>query len=962
MQFIAADGTRLNLPSVTQREVLASVALDAGATVRPDVLCDRLNLSAGALRTTVSRLRGRVGAEVIATDATGYRLTCDTDAGVVKELVAFRHHAADRIHMLRAALALWNGPALEEFRHEEWGEAWAARFDELHDQAVEELVATEIDCGRAADSVAVIEEHAIRHPLRDRARGLQIRALAGVGRQADALRAYHDYRQRLAEETGTEPSPEVKKIEQLVALGWDGCGGHSGGRSTAGAPFDSGVRSHLVRVHDAIADTRTVDRPLQRAGLEGALLEVAACSEGQSVLVTGEAGIGKTTLVAHFAREVTSRSRASVIRLASDPTAPDPGEFAREVDRVAREQPLVVIIEDLHRATSIALDGLRRLRSRIASLPVMVIATCRDHLATTRCELDDMLAHSARSVRIEVGGFDDNQLVTLVQRHLGTVVRPPADLIAALRDQSAGHAAYATQLLTAAVNAGILTCSGQDINLLSPIERLPLSAELGSMIAERVDELGSRTTAVLQAASLLAPPFNPAFLAEVSGLPAAEVDEALSFGIHAGLLIEDDAADLPLRFVHGVVARSLSSGLGRESKRRYHTRAADAIERHGGPLSLETATQMAHHRSLAGESVAAQRWARLAADLAMSELTFAEATRWYRSSRGIVADTARGESDAAAMFAALGTTQVHVGRLSTSSTTLADVVSLAVQSGSGTRFGDAIHRAALSTRPSSDPLVQFLWSRSRYQAAIEAADPRLARISLMRMRSIASVVRDPRLVWIVGIADTFEATMAGRLDEADQLAARTRSIGVGIGEPDALGVYGEQVVALRSFGDSDAEVVALLEELSRDAPHPGVVSLALAFRDAAAGRGEAARVLLEHLPDLVASGANDMGQLTATVGYAHLALTLQHVEAASVLYDTLLPHAGRVDFDAIMSFGPVDLTLGRLARMLGDDERAIVHLRDAASTARRCGWVLHEALARDALAETARPTATAGRL
>lgn len=105
-----------------------------------------------------------------------------------------------------------------------------------------------------------------------------------------------------------------------------------------------------------------------------------------------------------------------------------------------------------------------------------------------------------------------------------------------------------------------------------------------------------------------------------------------------------------------------------------------------------------------------------------------------------------------------------------------------------------------------------------------------------------------------------------------------------------------------------------------------------------------------------------MGQLTATVGYAHLALTLQHVEAASVLYDTLLPHAGRVDFDAIMSFGPVDLTLGRLARMLGDDERAIVHLQDAASTARRCGWVLHEALARDALAETARPTATAGRL
>ena len=49
-----------------------------------------------------------------------------------------------------------------------------------------------------------------------------IRALAAAGRQADALRAFQRYRSVLIDEVGTEPSPEVVRIERRVATGWNG--------------------------------------------------------------------------------------------------------------------------------------------------------------------------------------------------------------------------------------------------------------------------------------------------------------------------------------------------------------------------------------------------------------------------------------------------------------------------------------------------------------------------------------------------------------------------------------------------------------------------------------------------------------------------------------------------------------------------------------------------------------------
>lgn len=215
--FTGDDGRRVDLSSAGQRRLLAALAATGGTTVRAELLGEQVGLRGSALRTAVSRLRARIGDDAIATDGSGYRLDVTTDAALFEELVRKPGVGADRLDDLDAALALWNGMAFDEFGHEAWAEAEATRLDELHLVAQEDRAELLIGLGRSGEAISSIRMLVAAHPYRDRARGLLLQALACEGRQADALRAYQDYRSFLAGEAGTEPSQMVRSIERRIA-------------------------------------------------------------------------------------------------------------------------------------------------------------------------------------------------------------------------------------------------------------------------------------------------------------------------------------------------------------------------------------------------------------------------------------------------------------------------------------------------------------------------------------------------------------------------------------------------------------------------------------------------------------------------------------------------------------------------------------------------------------------------
>jgi predicted ATPase len=144
----------------------------------------------------------------------------------------------------------------------------------------------------------------------------------------------------------------------------------------------------------------TVREPLERAGVFAKLREAAAAAEagrGSVALVTGEAGIGKTSVVRAF----TAGPRTRVLSGACDdlltprPLGPlrdaglvdlPDGDVARVFDAAlaALRTPTVLVVEDLHWADEVTLDVLGYLARRVAALPALLLLTFRDDEAPLR--------------------------------------------------------------------------------------------------------------------------------------------------------------------------------------------------------------------------------------------------------------------------------------------------------------------------------------------------------------------------------------------------------------------------------------------------------------------------------------------------------------------------------------------------------------------------------------------------
>ena len=218
---VTRNGVDVGLGSAPQRRLLGLLCSRANSVVAADRLAEQLGLTPGALRTSISRLRAVVGTDVLRTLPPGYMLRTDgIDAQHFEQMLADAAAATSASaaqHSLQAALRLWRGDAYAEFAHEPWATTEAARLESLRAGATEELCELALEAKQWTNAIALISPLIATEPFSDRPRGQLMRALAGSGRRASALRAFHDYRRFLAEETGTEPSAELVALDRLIA-------------------------------------------------------------------------------------------------------------------------------------------------------------------------------------------------------------------------------------------------------------------------------------------------------------------------------------------------------------------------------------------------------------------------------------------------------------------------------------------------------------------------------------------------------------------------------------------------------------------------------------------------------------------------------------------------------------------------------------------------------------------------
>ena len=311
VQVVTASGRSRDLPSASQRRLVALLAAEAPRSLRADWICDVLAVSPSALRTTVSRVRRAFGDGTIAGSQGRYRLAVPVDAALFTSALAQVSSHDDRTEALERALALWTGPPFDEFSAEGWAGPEVVRLTELHASAVEDHATELIAARRWAEAVAALRAHVAVHPLRDRPRGLLLQALAGAGRQADALGAFRDYRAYLAESVGTEPSAEVRRLDRRVGSGWDGVEATAG--EDAGSPGDGRRPARWLPLAAELArGPGLIGRGRELARLASDLALVSGTGS-RTVIVEGEAGIGKTTLLGGFARAVRDSGSAVVL-------------------------------------------------------------------------------------------------------------------------------------------------------------------------------------------------------------------------------------------------------------------------------------------------------------------------------------------------------------------------------------------------------------------------------------------------------------------------------------------------------------------------------------------------------------------------------------------------------------------------------------------------------------------------
>ncbi len=329
-------GSPLQLGPAKRRSLLAMLLLHPNTPVTVERLTEALwdedppRHSRTVVQGHVSRVRALFaehgapdhGVELI-TQGQSYVLRLPearVDAHRFEELLRLareEREPAEAVPMLRRALALWQGPALDGTVPNRLLENAAQGLDELRLTAVEELAAAHGRLGEHGAAAAVLRAEAVANPLREPLIAALMLALGRAGRRSDALELFHRTRRLLADQLGVDPTAVLADAHTtlLRADGPQPSPALAAGPLTPSGPAPTPPGPAEPRAPEAAA-TPAAGRPLTaepqllprrpraftgRESELAALDRAVAAAPDPIVVITGSAGVGKTAFAVHWA-------------------------------------------------------------------------------------------------------------------------------------------------------------------------------------------------------------------------------------------------------------------------------------------------------------------------------------------------------------------------------------------------------------------------------------------------------------------------------------------------------------------------------------------------------------------------------------------------------------------------------------------------------------------------------------
>ena len=224
------DGKPVSLGGRAQQKLLCLLvvagssgsAIDelAGELWDPD---ERPANPSNAVRTSVSRLRGVLGAEsVVVSNSIVTLKNTTTDLEEFEDLVARARRAGDSpvaAELWTQTMELWRGPPFDGLDKDLARLVpAAARLGEMRAEAIEASMSARLAAGEVREVVGDLEAAVAEFPLREGLRAQHMTALANAGRQAEALRAFQDFHAEMTE-IGLEPSASLRRLDAKIGSG-----------------------------------------------------------------------------------------------------------------------------------------------------------------------------------------------------------------------------------------------------------------------------------------------------------------------------------------------------------------------------------------------------------------------------------------------------------------------------------------------------------------------------------------------------------------------------------------------------------------------------------------------------------------------------------------------------------------------------------------------------------------------
>jgi DNA-binding CsgD family transcriptional regulator len=433
-------------------------------------------------------------------------------------------------------------------------------------------------------------------------------------------------------------------------------------------PPDRSNRLHATA--GSLATPPLFGRSRERDVLQAALT-AAQSGHGQFVLVGGEAGIGKTSLVGEFIHTANLASSpliaachdgmttppygpwldlfASCERHSTCPPIPDAfkgGYIARITDQMAlyadvcrffghlsEAQPAVVFLEDVHWADHASVNLLRQVVQHLDEWRLLIIATHRSTELSPELPFSHqlpMLIREAQPIRLHLDPLDTEDLHALVATQYATMHhRDQHKLVEYLQQHTDGNPLFVIELLRSLEEDRVIRSAGDSWNV-DELDHIVVPALIRQLINSRATRLGETTRKALAIAAVVGVEVPCALWSTVAELSEDELIVVIERAVNAHL-IEASEDGTWVRFVHALTREAMYTEILPTRRNRWHQQIATILMSDPDPDPDTVADHLQQSRD-----PRAWQWLERAADRAQRAYAWITAAERLRAAASLI--------------------------------------------------------------------------------------------------------------------------------------------------------------------------------------------------------------------------------------------------------------------------------------------------------------------------------------